>query len=1180
MASSQVEFASSSPFGCVLKDHNRRDRCRDSTSNSNIKSQSNFQRNLKELVRDHLHSCMSISPRSSDLMSNENHRHQRENFNCWGCNNSRNGSSSSSNYKNPNLNVSKSGDDEHQMSSRSRRQSRVPDRWAARQARETITTNEKQNHEAEILALSHSHSVSSMASSPVRDSSPAPSDSSADTSVSSLVQKWRGLVEAKCDNMSSNQNQNQNQNQSDGITGGMTSSRSSTEICSSVEASETTGDGFGLLSSGNGRPSLSSNNENDSLADSESEKIGPSDQVSLTENGGGGHVSDGERERITVADIIKKWTRVTKSRTAISRDEKETQQQHHHHHQQQQQQQPPPPMVKPSLARLQIGEQGGEQWVFHPVLCSPRLRGRQAIADLYMRLERERHKEIEGLAARQAVSKFPQRGRIQSVLRLRFLRHGALVENQREQQSRTCELNPSQHSSTITSLRERFSNASEQDSAGMKNSEKLRTSKQDSISLKGADRSNATSKQDSASIRSLERCRIAASAQNSGSIESSERCSAAAVQDSTDTRTAARSNATSKQDCANIRSLERLCIAPSAQNSGNIRIPESCSAAAQDSTDMRNAERSNATTSEQDSAMMGNSEKCCIAPNYGNIKSSERCSAAAVQNSTDTRSAERLSGTSEQRTVKLRSLERHKILAASGQDSADMRSTERLGATTDQDSTSMRSPARCVVASEHDSTNVKIEESLSQASEQDTAKMRSIERCIEQDSTNVRTPPRDMLDDNLDKEKSSTSNQSSEETFRQEENNFEQPNITTQVENSLWPITEDLQEEIIPSADIMLQEAGFATVNLDSQETAAYITTSCHQLEEDLTYEEEDVSNQQYFEANLDWIYDISRPRNYWEDRRQAWYQEIFESTSTNEEIRQLIERRSVSAALSSAFRARMDRLMSCHARQMYPLYGDDEDLFMGTSTQRNVQPSGNDEEQQDLQQPHQLEHEELEQEEEVENDPANGEEEEEEDEQEDDEEQSPSLNPCQDVRGYFQQTPSSSQLHWRHYQEDHYVSDYSDQVTSTPFQQTSVFHSSDHDIQEGCSFRNVSSIEMELIYDLRAQMEQLFGEMSELRKSMNGCVDMQAMVQSYVREEVAAALGRSDQKEKKERSRKTPKKGGCCICYAKKVDSLLYRCGHMCTCFKCAQDLQQSTGKCPICRAQILDVVRAYTDT
>ncbi|KAH0925367.1 hypothetical protein HID58_017623 [Brassica napus] len=104
-------------------------------------------------------------------------------------------------------------------------------------------------------------------------------------------------------------------------------------------------------------------------------------------------------------------------------------------------------------------------------------------------------------------------------------------------------------------------------------------------------------------------------------------------------------------------------------------------------------------------------------------------------------------------------------------------------------------------------------------------------------------------------------------------------------------------------------------------------------------------------------------------------------------------------------------------------------------------------------------------------------------------------------------------------------------------------------------------STEMEIISELRSQILQLQLDMSELRDSVKTCLDVNATLQKSVH-------------------RENPLKRKCCVCNESQVETLLYRCGHMCTCLRCANELQCNGGKCPICRAKILDVVRVFFDS
>ena len=52
---------------------------------------------------------------------------------------------------------------------------------------------------------------------------------------------------------------------------------------------------------------------------------------------------------------------------------------------------------------------------------------------------------------------------------------------------------------------------------------------------------------------------------------------------------------------------------------------------------------------------------------------------------------------------------------------------------------------------------------------------------------------------------------------------------------------------------------------------------------------------------------------------------------------------------------------------------------------------------------------------------------------------------------------------------------------------------------------------------------------------------------------------------------------GSCVICLDRQVDAVFYQCGHMCACHTCGLQLKMQGHKCPMCRAPIQDVIRAY---
>ncbi|XP_011022301.1 PREDICTED: uncharacterized protein LOC105124124 [Populus euphratica] len=374
-------------------------------------------------------------------------------------------------------------------------------------------------------------------------------------------------------------------------------------------------------------------------------------------------------------------------------------------------------------------------------------------------------------------------------------------------------------------------------------------------------------------------------------------------------------------------------------------------------------------------------------------------------------------------------------------------------------------------------------------------------------------------------------------------------------------VQEQVNEKTCASSDVTWQGISLQVGNFDPPETSK--TTS--PLNGD--WEDNEIEEEEYFEqTNSDWLSDIARPRSYWEDQRKARYEEKRGGSSDNDEIRQLLERRTVSSFLASDLRDSIDQLIMSRVQRQ--VSQEDEELDednqerMGQLMLSYFQSHSHSADSQ----------------EEEEFDGGSGEGETA-GEGSISEEGSPTSHQNIEATDYFDQSSPSQHSPYPfrswNFSDEHEVADGCQQAQTKALHLTPPSQVSIQDRRYSSSLSH-SSIEMELLYDLKGHMEQLQREMSELRKSMQSCMEMQTNSQNNLKVQEVHPV----QENRKNSFDRRLNKRSCCICYETQVDSFLYRCGHMCTCLKCAHELLQGSGKCPICRAPILDVVRAYLDS
>lgn len=371
---------------------------------------SDFERGLEELMmRGHLDDCMSFAscssarnPEDEDDESDQLVRRRRRS--------------------------DLEGDDLAESSAARRRHSRILSRWAARQAQEMITTIERRNRESELMALAGLHTVSMLDSSFLSESqSPTSRRQGAverpGTQASAILQMWRELEDEHVLSRARERvrerlrQQRSVESTTNESSTNMSDTRESENQGSIGDASESENEygpwAHDQMGSQNqrGNNNGSSREQSPDLGEVERERVrqivrgwmesGISEHSSSVgqrnNNHGGEWLGETERERVR---IVREWVQMTSQQRGARGGRRESQVNATGVAQAEQ--------VREGLVSEQ--DEGQPEHVRRDML---RLRGRQALIDLLVRIERERQRELQCLVEHRAVSDFAHRNRIQ-----------------------------------------------------------------------------------------------------------------------------------------------------------------------------------------------------------------------------------------------------------------------------------------------------------------------------------------------------------------------------------------------------------------------------------------------------------------------------------------------------------------------------------------------------------------------------------------------------------------------------------------------------------------------------------------------------------------------------------------------------------------------------------------------
>lgn len=379
MASSQVDIASSNPFGCILRDHNRHDGCRESSVRT---PQTSFQsNNLKDLVRTR------VRTRVSDNLKNNTNATTNDNIDSW--------------IKNQDKERNK---DDALCKAIPKQLNEVVDRWASRRAPAEEVT--------EIVAPPPSSPpslISSPSSSPEKPKSP-----NRGAAASSLVQIWEArLGRSAAPSMASNNS------------GRCESPPSYNDNASFNEETSPHSETLGELETHRMNPdeptSLQSQESSFGAQQTiENPRVADIIRRFVTVSGRNGNKTankDHEKSNMNEPPLLKERDQNRDHDCSISStnysEQKSSLKGNEH---------------SPQGGRLFVhggahsttnddskGSDLGEQKRFANISHCPRIRGRQAFKDLLLLLERDRKKELDNLQERKPVSRFTHKGRIQVI---------------------------------------------------------------------------------------------------------------------------------------------------------------------------------------------------------------------------------------------------------------------------------------------------------------------------------------------------------------------------------------------------------------------------------------------------------------------------------------------------------------------------------------------------------------------------------------------------------------------------------------------------------------------------------------------------------------------------------------------------------------------------------------------